>query len=492
MTANGDGLNFEFLNDSAPAKKPEPPTASGDSDGVLDDITLDVVDDGSSSSIFDEGPDNPVKSVDEIPDALPNISGGDTEILVRGRAEIHEFTEEFGAGPALESPAVGTAGNHAEEVVDLSSGLPEATGTPSAPAPPPVLHNPLGGLFFSKDRDADSPASPPAASSPSDTVVNEFSFPGRTSTPSESPPVQQPAEPIPPAVMDDTHVTTEPAEVSLDGFHDSGMSLSSVTSAVATTAPAKTVAKAAPASGGNRLLLIVMGGYALAVTALCVMLLSMLAKAREASQLESLPDLKPIPAGKVAIYKVNTDLPAGHTLKLGDHQRYGNLRVEPIKVTRSPIHFQHFSKSEDFKDYESAPVLKLWVKFTNESKEQAFVPLDADLMFRRHRDAQDVVRANHFLVQKRDKPRKDASLVFAYEQLQSSEWDMAGQQLGKVLQPGESLETYIPTTEEGIDRLQGDLLWRIHLRKGHSPGGYGVTTLVEVAFSAKQIQSDGT
>ena len=491
MTANGDGLNFEFLNDPAPAKKPEPPqetvAAAGESDGVLDDIDLDVVDDASSSSIFDEGPDTPVKSVDEIPEALPNDSGEDTEILVRGRAEIQDFTEDFGAGPALEAAAADTAQVPAEEVVDLRSGLPESTGTPSAPVPSPALQNPLGGLFFSDESRADSPAMPPAVKSLSDTVITEFSFPGR-----ESPPVQQPAKPVPAPEMDDTHVTAEPPEVSLDGLHDSGMSLSSVTSAVATTTPSKTVTKAVPASGGNRLLLIVMGGYALAVTALCVMLLSMLAKAREASQLESLPDLKPIPAGKVAVYKINTELPAGHTLKLGEHQRYGHLRVEPTKVTRSPIQFQHFSKSEDFKDYETSPVLKLWVKFTNESKEQAFIPLDADLMFRRHRDAQDVVRANNFLVQKQDKPRISPSLVFVYDHPLSSDWDMAGQQLGKVLQPGESLVTYIPTTEEGIDRLKGALLWRVQLRKGHSSQGNGVTTLVEVAFTADQIQSDGT
>ena len=264
-----------------------------------------------------------------------------------------------------------------------------------------------------------------------------------------------------------------------------------MTSAVATPPPPP-VARAAPAPGSNRLLLIVMGGYALVVTALCVMLLSMLAKAREASQLESLPDLKPIPPGKVAIYKINTDLPAGHTLKLGEHQRYGNLRVQPLKVTRSPLRFQHFSKERSNEDYDSnSPVLKLWVKFTNESQDQAFVPLDSDLLFRRHVDAQETVRANNFLVHNVDKPRS-YPLVFVYDQQESSSWDLAGQQLGKSLEPGESLETYIPTTEEGIDHLKGNLLWRVQLRKGHSPGGYGVTTLVEVAFTAEQIQSEGT
>ncbi len=502
MTANGDGLNFDFLDERAAAKTPlpapssppmNPPKEVAVSGGVLDDINLDVADDGASSSIFDDVPPPSAKSGDKTPDADPNVSEGDTAFLVRGRAEIQDFTEDFGAGPALESPADEPAEAPAEEVVDLSSGLPESTGTPNVPAPAPSLQNPLGGLFINDVINADAPAPPSTVTSLSDTVITEFLLPARVSPQSESSPLQKPVEPAPVATpeMDDTHVTAEAPEVSLVGLNDSGMSLSSVTSGTATPTPPRTAAKATPAAGGNRLLLIVMGGYALAVTALCVMLLSMLAKAREASQLESLPDLKPIPAGKVAIYKTSADLPAGHTLKLGEHQRYGNLRVEPLKVTRSPIRFQHFSKSEDFKDYETSPVLKLWVKFTNESQEQAFVPLDADLMFRRHRDAQDTVRSNNFLVQQPDKPRS-FPLVFVYDQQESNDWDMAGQQLGKELQPGESVETYIPTTEEGIDRLKGALLWRVQLRKGHSAKGNGVTTLVEVAFTADQIQSEGT
>lgn len=487
MTANGDGLNFEFLKDLAPAK---PPGAAGESDEVLDDIHLDVVDDGSSSSIFDEGPEPSVKSVDEIPDAIPNVSGGDTEILKRGRVEIRDFTEAFGAGPALASPESSASDMTEaleEEVVDLSSGLPESTGTPSELVPSSVLNNPLGGSFRSGVSEMDSPAVPPADKSYSDTVITKSSFPGR-----ESPPVQPPVKTVPAPEMDDTHVTAEPPEVSLDVQNDSGMSLSSVTSAVATTTPSRSVSKAVPASGGNRLLLVVMGGYALAVTALCVMLLSMLAKAKNAGQLESLPDLKPIPTNSLAPIPVNAQLPTGHTLKFGESQRYGNLRVEPIKVTRGPIRFQHFSKKQDFQDYKTEPVLKLWVKLTNESKEQSFVPLDAELMFRRHHNAVgDTDMANTFLVQKQDQPRR-YPLVFTYDQPQLSEWDMAGQSLGKILQPGETLETYIPTTTDGIGRLSGELLWRFQLRKGHSPGGYGVTTLVDVVFTVDQIQSDGT
>ena len=512
MTAHGDGLNFDFLDEPSPAKKPPvPPEVSapaarpveteshGVLGGFLDDVDDEVSDEGHSSSIFDETPVAPVDSVDGIPDAVPNISGEDTEILVRGLTEIQEFTEDFGAGPLGAAPHEAPAVSLFEGTPEFAAALSESSEEPSLPDSPNAIQNPLGGLFFPTDEEGKH--SPPdlsemrPATSNEDTVVTEFTLPSRPATAeAETPPIETTPEPLT-LESDDTHVTADPPEVSLEGLDDSGLSLSSVTSGgFSDTAPSTTAspaAKAAPAPAGNRVVLFALGGYALLVTGLCVMLLMMLAKAREAGQLESLPDLKPIPPGKVAIYKINTELPAGHTLKLGDHQRYGNLRVEPLKVTRSTIQFQHFEKDGQVEDYNSNTVLKLWVKFTNESQEQAFVPLDSDLMFRRRVDAQENVFANNFLVQQQDKPRSHP-LVFVFDHPQSSDWDMAGQQLGKELQPGESLETYIPTTEEGIDRLKGELLWRVQLRKGHSSQGNGVTTLVEVAFTADQIQSEGT
>ncbi len=515
MTAHGDGLNFDFLDEPSPAKKPpvppedmsapESPPANIESlgvrNGILDDVNDEVPDDGHSSSIFDDAPvATPVNPEVQPPGELPNISGGDTEILVRGRTELRDFPEDFGASPLGTLPAENAAEALFEGTPEFAAALSDPSVESESSSVPDAIQNPLGGLFFPTDEEGNHSPPPPREADPAksheDTVITEFSLPSRpVSAELETTTVETTPELLA-LESHDTLVTADPPEVSLEGLNDSGLSLSSVTSGgfsdiVPSTTGSTPVAKAAPAPAGNRVVLFALGGYALLVTALCVTLLMMLSKAREAGQLESLPDLKPIPPGKVAIYKINTELPAGHTLKLGDHQRYGNLRVEPLKVTRGTIQFQHFEKAGKVEDYNSAAVLKLWVKFTNESQEQAFVPLDSDLMFRRRVDAQENVFANNFLVQKLDKPRS-YPLVFVFDHLQSSEWDMAGQQLGKQLEPGESLETYIPTTADGIDHLQGDLLWRVQLRKGHSPSGNGVTTLVEVAFTADQIQAEGT
>ncbi len=499
MTANGDGLNFDFLDEPEPSQKPTvptvpsplgiPPVKAMEPGELLSDSAVE-----SKASIFDDEPGEPAQTLDEIPDAIPNISDGGTEILVRGRTERKDFSEEFGTDPPDQAgvdPAPPEAAPVSEtppapeswRTFESLSALVEPIESLIDQAPTHALQNPLGGQFYDSFADP-AEDTPVGIETCADTVVGDSPF-------RDQPMLD--GEPATNTELDDTPVISESGDMSLDILNDSGMSLSSMAS-VAGAAAASTIPKAiaAPTSGNQRVMLIAIGGYAIIVTALCVLLLGMLTKARNAGQLESLPDLKSIPPGKVAIYPVNSQMPAGHTLALGESQRFGNLRVEPIKVTRGPIQFQYYKPDADQKGYASGPVLKLWLKFTNESSSQAFVPLDGDLLFKRRVDASDAVRANQFLVQKQDKARNSPSAFLYDHQPESSNYDMAGQRLGQQLQPGESIETYIPTSEEGIDRLKGDLLWRVHLRKGHSPSGSGVTTLVEVAFTPEQIQSEGT
>jgi hypothetical protein len=74
-----------------------------------------------------------------------------------------------------------------------------------------------------------------------------------------------------------------------------------------------------------------------------------------------------------------------------------------------------------------------------------------------------------------------------YDHPATSEWDLAGQQLGLRLAPGEAVETYLPSAEAATS-LSGPLVWRIHFRKGFSPRGYGVTALVDVLFDSTEIE----
>ena len=107
--------------------------------------------------------------------------------------------------------------------------------------------------------------------------------------------------------------------------------------------------------------------YASIITLICAFLIYLL-YFRPPHSLESLPDLKP----QTIRIPENAPMPAFHTLQLGETQRYGNLEITPLIVTREPLDFAEEGTS-------TAPVLKLALKMTNVSDDQAFVPMDYDL-----------------------------------------------------------------------------------------------------------------
>lgn len=208
--------------------------------------------------------------------------------------------------------------------------------------------------------------------------------------------------------------------------------------------------------------------------------------------LESLPDVPPLDVQHGEVMKLapaDADLPPGHELALGDSRRFGNILVEPLRVVAEPLTFEHFSDRSGIVKEPTGKVLKMWLRFTNVSDGQAIAPLDSDLLFRRA-VLDDVARANPFVCRAADR-KADASLVLMYDHPTTSEWDLSDQHLGVVLQPGESVETYLPSGEDGA-ALTGPLLWRVHFRKGYSPRGYGVTTLVDVLFDADDVQPGPT
>ena len=258
-------------------------------------------------------------------------------------------------------------------------------------------------------------------------------------------------------------------------------------------APAALEVSSAPSAPAPRtsLLLIVLISYASAATLALIYLLFALSRPK-AHALESLPDVPPLDVQHGEVMKLapaDAGLPPGHRLALGEAQRYGNIRVEPVRVVAEPVTFSHFSEKSDIQKPPTGPVLKLWVRFTNVSDDQTIAPLDPDLLYRRAMLDDGVPRSNQFVCSARS--RSDpSSLVLMYDHPPTSEWDLSEQHLGVALAPGESLETYLPSSEDG-PMLSGPLVWRMHFRKGFSPMGYGVTTLVDVVFDSTQVESPG-
>lgn len=248
-----------------------------------------------------------------------------------------------------------------------------------------------------------------------------------------------------------------------------------------------------PASQDNsrqRLLLIVLASYASAVT---IGFLWMWATrdSAEPHELESLPDVAPLKPNEFRYAPENAAMPRGHTLPLGDSEQYGHIEVEPLRITRGPVEFSHYASDEETRA-PTEPVLKLWVRFTNRSDDQLIAPLDPVLLFTRTYQVEtDTVLANQLVLPARSK--SGASAAHVLDHPVTSEWDLAGQQLGYRLKPGESMETYIPLDPRADIPPSQDLLWRVHFRKGYNDQtGHGVTTMIEVPFSSRDVRSETT
>jgi hypothetical protein len=258
----------------------------------------------------------------------------------------------------------------------------------------------------------------------------------------------------------------------------------------AATAPAASVvAPSAPAMVPWNWFLIV-ASYASAVT---IVLLYLLLTHRR-HQLESLPDLVPKTfKGSVAIEvpAPQEEVAPGHVLKLGESQRFGSLRVTPVRITRGPIEFDHGFKFEDTTLEPSEPVLKLWLKFENVSRDQTFPPLDSTLVYKRVFKKQGPQRifTNGFLCAA-DERRQGGQLYYVYELPELSEFVVVGQDLNRDLPPGDAWETFIPSQEEAVE-LSGDCVWRVQFRKGYNRrSGRGVTTLIDVPFHTVDIEME--
>jgi hypothetical protein len=165
--------------------------------------------------------------------------------------------------------------------------------------------------------------------------------------------------------------------------------------------------------------------------------------------------------------------------------------VTPLRVTRGDIEFeavQNFSGGATRDPI--GPVLKLYLQFENTSSDQKIAPLDRTLMLsRRYND--DQVLANNFV-----RAGNESSIILLQDNPIEGNWNWKDQGadriVPRVLKPGEEIKTYVPSGGEGIGDLTGPLLWRVHIRKGYSSSGRGVTTLFEVAFDSSQITPEKT
>lgn len=244
----------------------------------------------------------------------------------------------------------------------------------------------------------------------------------------------------------------------------------------------------------NRRLLHALIGYCLALTlAAAALFFTGRITLHSRHPLESLPDVRPLQDNEFLRVPADADLPEGHVLRLGESRRFGDVVLTPQRVTLEPLTFAGFLSGTVEPSLTSPPVLCLWLEFRNAAADYSWPPLDASLIASRSppdgRDASTV--ANSFLMI----PQADAAeplRVLNYLHLPDSNFRIVGQQSGTVLPPGESLATFIPSQPSlpaDLAATDDDFRWRVQIRKGISPNGYGVTTLVDCLFTAAEIES---
>ncbi len=421
------------------------------------------------------------------PDVLQQgpVDGGDTDaptVVIKGkRPDSPASNSEFDAAteplPSPESERLNFT-PHAKETADKSINFPREKRPDALPLPsfeplaPPSLDPPPA-----------KPVIEPAASAPSDSATET-----ETSTDSDSAsmpalrgPEMESGLPLP--TLSDASTSPSSAAPQAQAVEAAG------TAEATESRPARKSenGKSATTRGGMNLGIVLLFSYASAVTLILIMML-MRGNSAQPHHLESLPDVAPEPENKLSYVPVNATLAPGHTLKLGEKRRFGNIEVEALRVTHEPLQFKHYSGNPGKKKPESAPVLKLWLRFTNVSTDQTIAPLDRPLLLRWVAKAGGTTEfSNQYLFpgNKRSEPN---AVVSTYRMPQTSDWDLVGQELDRELAPGESYETYIASSDDGTAEIQGPIVWRVQMRKGFSPQGHGVTTMIEVDFDRKEVQ----
>lgn len=255
---------------------------------------------------------------------------------------------------------------------------------------------------------------------------------------------------------------------------------------VAPAAAPAAAEKAAPAKqhkGPSQLAYLIMAGYASAITLLFAYFWYTRGRIHP---LESLPDVARPKVGSVLVPE-DAPMPRGHTLKIGDTQQFGNLKVTVMKVTRGPMKLKPMWGGGSFATQD---VLRLWLRIENVSDDQHIMPFGRKLMLLRGTPQGREEQTANIFVCRASQKKRGGHLVLMH--LLDDEWEVEGQHIDRELSPGEEYTTFLSTRELDPDELsKGDLVWRVHIRKGYNPESKrGVTTVFEVTFNANEIQKE--
>lgn len=250
----------------------------------------------------------------------------------------------------------------------------------------------------------------------------------------------------------------------------------------------------------NRLTQVLLISYSSIVTLLAIYFAWRLLVIGPRKDRLDLPDLAPpkVKEGQeTTLIHVRPDLafPQSHIMRIGESKQFGNVVVTAKGIVQGPLQFQHFDPTATTIREPTGNLLQLQLELHNASKEMSFVPLDRALVFTREDDPKTpgLFKSNNWIAPLADGKPKGA-LIPVFDLSPESNWNIVAQNLDSVVQPGETLTTFIPSAEGAIAEFEardaGEWAWRFHLRKGHNPNSLrGVTTMIEVRFTQADVSS---
>ena len=482
----------------------EPTEASEDGTFLdSDEVLSDEDEDFGEESVFGE---------DQLPEATPNLSDGSTKVM--SNDALRDMGLEVPAWRTGEFPEESFADADAVQEPPTVVPLVKGSDVPPAPVSDEAAARPGGAPPFLKQDKLDFSG---LNVGPVKARPESLPLPAFDALPAPSlsaPPAVQPtsAEPVPeitapvgPPKLEAPQLDAPKLDAPKLPEPVSSAPLRPVADPVppkpvagpVPSAPKKPVSQPAanqqagttePAEPKSNLLLILLISYASAVTlALLYLLMSGGGGGFNEHRLESLPDVAPEGPKELTYVPPDTALAPGHRLQLGDKRRFGNIVVEPLRVSMEPVQFQHYTGSTKQSKPASAPVLKLWVRLTNVSSSQTIAPLDAPLLLKWvAKKGESMEYTNQYLFPSSQDSRD--ALVPIYRMPVATDWDIVGQNLGKELGPGESIETFIASTDDGSAQIEAPVTWRVQMRKGFSHEGNGVTTIFEVVFDWDRVE----
>lgn len=395
------------------------------------------------------------------PDAVPAAALADDAVLASTSAPEHSVA-------SVAAASVAQAATQTPPLVDAGS-----------------AQDPAGAVVLSAGEQADDPLKTTVVGfvvNVGNTATNPLDVAHATAEPSVTAP----------ATTDEASATNPAAGIG--GLADSAVAMTVLKSEQSAPAPpaTKPASRVPVRAGISPTIFVIVVSYASAMTLACLYLAFQLLSNQRT---HDLPDLAPpIPKDKKKVISLiylspDQELPPANVLKVGESRRFGSLKVTPLRVTRGPLEFEYYEPAADQHKDAEGPVLKLHLRFENVSHDQEFIPLDSKLVFYREVDRKTygLFKANNFVCNVADR-KKLAKHVLVFDLTPNGNWLVKGENLDRDFEPGQIMETFIPTTPDQIESLSGDLVWRVHFRKGYNRQSYrGVTTLIEVLFKDSDI-----